>query len=298
MSKNWIALQLVMILVLVLAFSGCTLFNNSSDNPLPDALYVSKAGNKQFTSIQTAINMATENETVYVFAGIYNETVKINKTITVMGQNPQTTIIDGNNSGSVITIFDTEKCNITGFTIQNSGHAHAGIDVQAKQNNISNNIIIHNHFGISSKSYDSNTIFQNIFEYNDEYGVYLQSSNNNIVKNNVFRNNDCAMRVKARYNTITENKFENNSIGLHFCCFAERNEAYRNNFINNSESQGLDSVDGATWYSVKDKQGNYWDDYKGADADGDGIGDTPYDINFQGTEQDKYPLMTPWSISR
>ena len=41
------------------------------------------------------------------------------------------------------------------------------------------------------------------------------------------------------------------------------------------------------------KEGNYWSNYTGADANRDGIGDTPHVINEKNT--DNYPLMNPAS---
>ena len=40
--------------------------------------------------------------------------------------------------------------------------------------------------------------------------------------------------------------------------------------------------------------GNYWNDYEGTDADGDGIGNTHYSIDLDSDESDDYPLMKPF----
>ena len=75
-----------------------------------------------------------------------------------------------------------------------------------------------------------------------------------------------------------------------------------NNFINNTYNAfSLNSTN--IWNSTEqitytyrgseftNYMGNYWDDYKGSDANGDGIGDTPYSID---SDKDNYPLMRPF----
>jgi nitrous oxidase accessory protein NosD len=77
---------------------------------------------------------------------------------------------------------------------------------------------------------------------------------------------------------------------------AEENTFYRNNFVNNSKSVGYNwLLEGTGNFSDNGEEGNYWSDYTGADADHDGIGDTPYVIDEK--NQDNYPLMEPVDIA-
>lgn len=74
-----------------------------------------------FVTIQEAINNADPGDTIQVPAGIYYEHVFVNKTVSLVGENRNTTIIDGSNSGTIIQVT-SDGVSITGFKLQNSGY--------------------------------------------------------------------------------------------------------------------------------------------------------------------------------
>jgi len=287
-------------------------------------LYVGGSETGNYTHIQYAIDNATSGDTVFVYNGTYYEHPVINKSINLIGEDRNTTTIDGGGSGNVTNIIN-DNVIISGFTIQNSGDFgwDAGVDIHSNYNIISDNIITSNTEGIkfrASSSYNNilnNAIISNtddniwLYYANDNIisgnnisnnyrGIILQSSNNNIIFNNNIRA-DTREGIYLEYSDETNNIYLNtisfSNIGVRIVSSSENNTIYHNNFINNT----INAWDECTniWNDSYPSGGNYWDDYSGVDnyhgpnqsiPGPDGIGDTPYNISG-GNNQDLYPLI-------
>jgi len=82
-------------------------------------------------TIQEGINVAEDGDVVYVFSGIYVENIIINKKINLIGENKNTTIIDGSNGGykDVIVTIRRSYVKLKSLTIQNSGGWSAAVEL-------------------------------------------------------------------------------------------------------------------------------------------------------------------------
>ena len=82
-----------------------------------------------FETIQKGINYACTNGTVHVAAGTYHENLIILGAVNLTGAGAPTTIIDGSDCGTVLTISSNpnEVNIISGFTIQNGSTASANL---------------------------------------------------------------------------------------------------------------------------------------------------------------------------
>lgn len=276
-----------------------------------------------FKTIQKALKKARQNDSIYVYNGHYNETLIINKTISLKGENAYQTIIDGNSKkNDVILIKGNGRLTICGFSIINSGFVGSyvydigGIDIRSSYNTIKNNIFINNTCGIYTRYADDNKIENNLFLNNIEYGTYLHtSSDENYFSDNIFKNNKYGLRIKGSKECIIyKNAFINNQNGLYLCCGSRYNVVYENIFCNNSNWDGLDHFENSwdtsippRWYQnnntkkldLTDGQmkGNFWGNFytphQGAfDNNSDGIIDKSYDIpNVD--DNDNFPLIEP-----
>jgi len=171
-----------------------------------NTIYVGGNGPDNYSAIQDAVDSANPGDTVYVYddSAPYYENIIIDKTLNLIGENKNTTVIDGMMSGDAAIYISAEKVNISGFLINNSHPA--GIDIHSKYTNISGNNIFENILcGIICYS-NENMIFGNNIISNLVYGIFFtDGSSYNIVLNNNISFNHNGIEEAGSYNTFSDN---------------------------------------------------------------------------------------------
>ncbi len=272
----------LLILVLLSLYQGCLIDETNEKIGLQkNSYYVDADGKLDFKTIQGAIDAAQEKSTIFIINGHYNENIKINKSLSIIGENPKKTVIDGSMSNNTIFI-NNDNVELSNCTIVNSGRnsGNAGIYISSDYVEIKGNIISNNTIGICTKEARYNLFHNNTIKSNLEYGLYVGPySDFMTIRDNIFFKNDCSLRIKgSRYCKIIRNHFNNSNKGLYLCCGASFNTIYHNTFLNHTRWKANDLV-GSNYWNNTNSEGNYWDDYDGVDKNNDGIGDLRYIIN-------------------
>lgn len=280
-----------------------------------------------YLTIQSAINSpeTLEGHTVLVRNGTYYENVIVDKSVSLIGENKETTVIDGNGTGNIIHII-SDNVTVIRFRAQNSGQVWPlsnGIYVDHANNTRIENVTVQNcRWGISAYEAGNCLLVSNTVETSSQWGIWLwrcsdSSANNNIAINNIVgikfeESSNCTIYHNLAVNntnsglqlwtinncSIISNTAIDNQNGI-YLIYAEDNVLYHNNFVNNEANVYWDLSYGNVWDNGF--EGNNWNDYTGLDlyhgsyqneSGSDGIGDTPYVINADNA--DHYPLVKPY----
>ncbi|SVD07467.1 uncharacterized protein METZ01_LOCUS360321, partial [marine metagenome] len=162
------------------------------------------ASDDPFRSIQAGINFSSNTDSVTVAAGTYVENINFRgRNIKVVGADRETTIINGDSSGSVVT-FESGETNdalLSGFTITNGTATNNGGGIYCNNSNptVSNVIIKYNTAG------------------NSGGGLYINNStftvNNAIISSNTASNDGGGIRCQNSALNISFSEITNNSCG-------------------------------------------------------------------------------------
>ena len=231
-----------------------------------------------YDAIQAAIDCALtmDGNTILVDIGIYREHVVVDKTLSIVGADPRNTVIDGNGTGTAISV-KADNVKVESFTIRNSSESGVRL-IGGNYTQIQNNKITNNYCGVNvSSSY--NMIFSNEIASNQYCGVLITGGSSTIFENNITSNN---------YGIYVNSSQASNG-----------NLVYHNNL--NNTYQAVTNEAAGLWDNGYPSGGNYWSHYNGTDLfsgefqtvrGSDGIGDTAYAIDPNNT--DRYPLIRRW----
>ena len=281
MKKKLLCILLgTVLLTTITSVAGTVASTKSSWNELVmldplKTLYVGGNGPGNYTRIQDAIDNASDGDTVFVYddSSPYIENIQIEKkSITLMGEDKDTTIIRGNDSFWDWTVHfnSATQATIQGFTIQHSetDAAHIGIIFQGNCSHIfiSDMILTQKCTGYTEGirvQFSYQISISNTTIRNKDQGIIVIGSHDVIISRNKITDNgddnspygerQAGLSLTSSYCTCIENNdIRGNSIGV-ILWASFLNMITTNNIVNNSKMDVfLDGATGTTWSQ------NYW----------------------------------------
>lgn len=221
-------------------------------------LFVGGTGPDNYTTIQSAINDANPGDIVYVYNGTYVERLTIGETISLVGEDRDTTLIIYSALGEIVSV-SADWVNITGFSIRNTFDSGVAIDLGdsnycyiansnisskstigllsgGSHNVIADNIIAGGGYGIAMIGY-YNVIVNNYVTSNGVAGIGLMYADYTIIANNTISGNKMGISMCANNTVIDNNTFSEYTEGIDFHGYY--NVITNNTFVGKIDGNGI-----------------------------------------------------------
>ncbi len=191
-----------------------------------------------------------------------------------------------------------------------SGNSWAGIDILglATGNTIRDSVFSSNTgqdgYGIFLTGNVTNNRFINMTSSSNDRGLSVQSSSNSNTFTGLVVDSNTIYGIsinESDSNEINDSTIQNNAVGISTGDGAGSNLIY-NNYFDNTDNANIYPNSGVNDWNITKTAGtniigedylggNFWSDYSGQDSDGDGLGDSPYDLGAN--NYDYLPLVHP-----
>jgi nitrous oxidase accessory protein len=231
--------KLILTVFLVLSIALVILSHNCMVKAEPKTLVVPE----DYSTIQEAIDNAAEGDMVFVKNGVYqvdeNTSIVISKTLSLIGEDPASTMILGAFSmypKNIAIRLAAPNITISGFTITNCRVAIAIVNYYgepyASGCKIINNNIVNNSEGIRPQKNDLLISGNNITK--NQGGITGYNTENVIIAGNNITENGYGINIGICRNiTIIENQISGNTGGLNLYYYGPH-FVYNNNITNNT----------------------------------------------------------------
>jgi parallel beta-helix repeat protein len=296
-------IKILLVSIMLLTYFTVVVFPVETVKASGNTFYVGGSGSGNYTSIQSAIDAASSGDIIFVYNGNYSENININKTIDLIGEDKNNTIIESGNDN--VVFINESGVNITNFNIRNGMN---GIFINSNYCMIKSNIILNNSYCGILLNFSNNTLISDNIIKNNTYCIQSWYSNYCLIDYNIFNNSvNTTWFYESNHNIIRENNIYGEYLGIGLLSNCQGNKIYHNNFFGlfltaTAHDDGLND-----WDDGYPSGGNYWSDFdepiEGAyDNNSDGIVDDSYQIpetwyNPSGDNFDYYPLMSPYNTS-
>jgi len=200
--------------------------DDNYDNSTPGWNYT------HFNKIQAGIDVAEEGNIVFVYSGIYKENILLDKSLRLIGETRESTVIlgkeretDDDQEDFVVKIIANNSM-LDGFSIEGNGYDEKGtmrgIYIGGMRNLILRNEVSNCLYGIYASGYEfdpkvrNNFIYENKISNCKKSGIFIENSNDNTVSLNTIENIICmkewgAIHLKDTHsNNVVDNKIMNN----------------------------------------------------------------------------------------